>query len=315
MIKKPLAFICMFCVKVVFAQDPVFTLPGSATAYSNAALIDYNTVSTFKTAYRLQWPKLDGGWNQYYSEYSHYVHPIRGYITAYGMYENNYALSRQSYYLNYTSNIRVSKLVSIRAFFGGGYFFKKVDWSVLSFGDMIDPRRGFIYMSNDVPRGGSVGNVDFNAGLGAKISFVTLAVSASHLTQPDESLVKGKSPLPMHFTAQIGLDYDFLVSRQGKLKVLPFFMFNQQGAISTFQYGSVFEVKGIRVGIASRRNDAIHIMAGYNHKFFGINIGYDYTNSELQGLTGGAFETNFVLKMGKNVRELQKSQFDSPFLY
>jgi type IX secretion system PorP/SprF family membrane protein len=313
--KRIIVFVFMFWLKGIFAQDPVFTLPGSATGYGNAALVDYNTVSTFKSVYRLQWPKLDGGYTQIYNEYSHYIHAIRGHLTAYGLYEGNYAISKQSYFLNYTQDIKVSKQIFIRAFFGGGYFYKKIDWSALSFGDMIDPGKGFIYNTNDSPRGGSVSNIDFNTGLGAKIHFVTFAFGASHLTQPDESVRKGKSPLPMRFFFQLGGDYDFLISRKGKLKTLPYFRFEQQDNVVCMQYGSVFEVKGYRLGVSSRWKDAMCFMAGYNHKYFGINIGYDYTTSQLSGVTGGSYEANFVLKMGKNIRGEQKIKFDSPFLY
>ena len=33
------------------------------------------------------------------------------------------------------------------------WFQKFLDWDKLTFGDMIDPRRGFIYQTGDVPRG------------------------------------------------------------------------------------------------------------------------------------------------------------------
>jgi glycosyltransferase involved in cell wall biosynthesis len=44
-------------------------------------------------------------------------------------------------------------------------FQKYLDWSKLTFGDMIDPRRGFIYQTGDVPRGnGKRGYFDASAG-------------------------------------------------------------------------------------------------------------------------------------------------------
>ena len=49
----------------------------------------------------------------------------------------------------------VSRNFSLSAGFQATYFQKSLDWNKLTFGDMIDPRRGFIYNTNDVPRGGS----------------------------------------------------------------------------------------------------------------------------------------------------------------
>ena len=48
------------------------------------------------------------------------------------------------------------KKLSIRAALEASYFQKALDWSNLTFGDMIDPRRGFIYETQDTPRGGKV---------------------------------------------------------------------------------------------------------------------------------------------------------------
>ncbi|HRE96129.1 MAG TPA: type IX secretion system membrane protein PorP/SprF, partial [Flavobacteriales bacterium] len=84
------------------------------------------------------------------------------------------------------------------------YFQKSLDWSKLTFGDMIDPRRGFVYQTGDVPRGGSVGNMDFSAGiLGFSENFY-IGFSAHHLTEPNESLVTGTSPLPMKLSGHAG---------------------------------------------------------------------------------------------------------------
>ena len=42
---------------------------------------------------------------------------------------------------------------------------KYLDWDKLTFGDMIDPRRGFIYQTGDVQRGGSRYFFDASAGV------------------------------------------------------------------------------------------------------------------------------------------------------
>ncbi|MGB1573434.1 MAG: type IX secretion system membrane protein PorP/SprF, partial [Flavobacteriales bacterium] len=45
----------------------------------------------------------------------------------------------------YSYQQAVSRKFSIKAGFEATYFQKALDWSQLTFGDMIDPRKGFIY--------------------------------------------------------------------------------------------------------------------------------------------------------------------------
>ena len=79
-----------------------------------------------------------------------------------------------------------------------------LDWSNLSFGDMIDPGQGFIYETQETPRGEILRTVDFGAGLLAFTEKFYLGVAGHHLNEPDESLVLGVSALPMKLTAHAG---------------------------------------------------------------------------------------------------------------
>ena len=91
--------------------------------------------------------------------------------------------------------------------FGGqaAYFQKYLDWSKLTFGDMIDPRRGFIYQTGDVPRGdGSHGFFDVSAGMVGFTKNFYFGVAAHHLNRPDESMILGDSRLPIRITGHMG---------------------------------------------------------------------------------------------------------------
>ena len=61
--------------------------------------------------------------------------------------------------------MKVSRKFSIRTGFEATYWQKSLDWNQLTFGDMIDPIRGFVYQSQDTPRGGTVGGLDLSAGI------------------------------------------------------------------------------------------------------------------------------------------------------
>ena len=51
----------------------------------------------------------------------------------------------------YSYQQAISRKLSLRMALEASYQQKQLDWSKLSFGDMIDPRWGFIYETQDVP--------------------------------------------------------------------------------------------------------------------------------------------------------------------
>ena len=70
---------------------------------------------------------------------------------------------------------------------------------------MIDPIRGFVYQTGDLPRGGSKSGIDLSAGfLGFSEQFY-FGFAAHHLTEPNESLLTNRtSPLPRKYTGHVG---------------------------------------------------------------------------------------------------------------
>jgi type IX secretion system PorP/SprF family membrane protein len=297
------------------AQDAVFSMPGSATAYVNPALIDHDKMGSFRMTYRLQWPKLDGGYSQYYTEYSHFIRKAHGYITAYGLYENNYVLTTQNYFLNYTQSIAFGKKVVLRPTIGVGMYIKKIDWDVLSFGDMIDPRAGFIYNSNDINTGGKASGIDFRTGFALNAYDFAVGFSVTHLTQPDQSLTKGRSPIPLHFAFQLAYSGELILNREVVMRFSPFVCYDAQSTAQTLQLGSYIDLKNkLRFGLGLRLKDAVHFVMGYNHEYFSVNFGYDYTISGLKGITGGSYEMNLGVRILKPPVRPDFLHMKSPFM-
>src|SRR5262249_29117849 len=108
--------------------------------------------------------------------------------------------------LMYAYQLNVTREFSIRAGFQGTYAQKKVDWEKLTFGDMIDPRYGFIYPTSEIQPVTSKSFWDFSAGLLAYSTSVYGGVAVNHLTQPEESFIQPSpgSTLPMKITAHVG---------------------------------------------------------------------------------------------------------------
>ena len=139
------------------AQDPEFTQFYANPLYLNPAFAGTARCPRLVMNYRNQWPALSGTYVTTSASYDQHVETIQGGL---GLLVTNDVAGRT---LNtttvsgiYSYQQPISRTFSIKAGLQATYFQKSVDWSKLSFGDQIDPRKGFIYESQDVPRGGSV---------------------------------------------------------------------------------------------------------------------------------------------------------------
>jgi type IX secretion system PorP/SprF family membrane protein len=178
------------------SQDPQFTQSFGAMTYNNPSFTGSDTMGTVFITHRNQWPKLSGTYQTTFFGWQQYIGTLNSYAGFHYMYDKAGALTTQRITLNYAQNIKIKKLL-LRPSFEAAFFQKTIDWDQLSFGDQIDPRTGFAFTTGDRARCGSISNVDFNFGLLANYSNFSLGISIHHLTQPNESLTCGNSPLPM----------------------------------------------------------------------------------------------------------------------
>jgi len=103
----------------------------------------------------------------------------------------------------YSYTIRIRKINQLRVSLSTSVISKRIDWSQLTFGDMIDPRAGFIYNTNSVFGRNSRMFPDFSGGLWFARKHLYAGFSVLHLTQPDEGTL-GVSKLPMQFYYNAG---------------------------------------------------------------------------------------------------------------
>ncbi|MCB0780176.1 MAG: type IX secretion system membrane protein PorP/SprF [Flavobacteriales bacterium] len=280
------------------AQDPQFTQFYANPLYLNPAFAGSARCPRVVLNYRNQWPALSGTFVTSSASYDQFVEGISGGLgfqvlndqagkgtlnttTVSGMYAYQQALTRK---------------LSISAGFQATYFQKSLDWSKLTFGDMIDPRRGFVYNTNDVPRGGSVGNVDFSAGLLAFTDVFYAGFAAHHLTEPNESLIVGTSNLPMKITAHAGASLPLGGGRgrygASDTKLSPNILFQQQAEFRQLNLGLYVERGPITAGVWYRTRDAFIVLLGFQAEKVKFGYSYDVTTSKLTTATAGSHEVS-----------------------
>jgi len=296
------------------SQDPQFTQSFGAMTYNNPSFAGSDTMGTVFITHRNQWPKLSGTYQTTVFGWEQYIGKLNSYAGFHYMHDKVGAVTTQRFTFNYSQNIKIKKLL-LRPSFEAVYFQKEIDWSQLTFGDMIDPRTGFAYSTNDVPRGGAVSNVDFNAGLLANFYNVNLGISVHHLTQPNESLTLGNSPLPMKIGFQAG--YNFRVTmgpRPGIIHLQPYFTSYSQAEFNMLNYGMNVIVGRIITGINFRKKDSYSLIAGFKNERLTLTYSYDITTSLLgNSNTGGSHEFTTAFRFWKRKAHKKFLETRSPF--
>lgn len=283
------------------AQDPQFTQFYANPLYLNPAFAGTARCPRVSLNYRNQWPALTG---TFVTTSASYDQDVRGIMGGLGLLVTSDQAGKGTLNTTTVSGIysytqAVSRKFSLKAGFQATYFQKSLDWNKLTFGDMIDPRRGFIYATNDVPRGGSVGNADFSAGLLGYTDIFFVGFAAHHLTEPNESLIVGTSKMPLKITAHGGAAIPLgMRGKYGepKTKISPNILYQQQAAFRQLNLGLYVDHGPIMAGVWYRSKDAFIALIGFHTGQLKFGYSYDVTTSKLTTATAGSHEISLTLQ-------------------
>jgi type IX secretion system PorP/SprF family membrane protein len=206
----------------------------------------------------------------------------------------------------------VNREFTVKAGFEASYRSLSLDWSNLTFGDMIDPRRGFIYQTGDVPRGnGRRGFFDASAGFVGFGKNFYFGGAVHHLNRPDESMILGESRLPMRFTGHMGADIK--LGQKGKYSsttsIMPNIIYQYQNGFQELNIGTYVKYGNLTVGAWYRNRDAFILCFGITTDKIKLGYSYDITVSKLgNGISGGSHEVSlgFNLKCRRKPRNFRK---------
>lgn len=297
----PLAVITLalsFCwQKEGQAQDPQFSQFYANPLYLNPAFAGSARCPRAVMNYRNQWPAITGTFVTYSASYDQHVDPISGglglLVTQDVAGQGTLNTTRVSAIYSYQRAI--SKTWSIKAGFEVTYFQKSLDWNKLTFGDQIDPRRGFIYQTNDIPRGGVVNNIDFSSGLLLFNEMFFFGIAAHHLTQPNESLIVGTSRLPRRWTGHAGATIP-VGDRNSDVSLSPNILYQVQGDFQQLNLGLYVNKSPFVAGVWYRWQDALIVMLGVQTNTIRVGYSYDLTLNRLGIGTGGSHEVSLALQ-------------------
>jgi type IX secretion system PorP/SprF family membrane protein len=287
------------------AQDAEFTQYYANPIYLNPAFAGTARCPRMVMSYRNQWPAMSGSFVTTAASYDQHVESLQGGL---GLIVMNDQAGRGTLATTTVSGIysyqqAITRKFSVKAALQVTYLQKALDWSNLTFGDMIDPRRGFIYETQDIPRGGTVQAADFSAGLLGFSDKFYGGLAVHHLNEPNESLVLGTSRLPMKYTAHGGAVLPLQKSAKGvEATISPNFLYRRQGEFQQLNLG-VYVSKGPLVGgiwyrgiLFTDYRDAFIATLGVQTDLVKFGYSYDLTVSELTPATGGAHEVSMTIQ-------------------
>ncbi len=298
----------LFAFNSASCQDPQFTQFYSNPVYLNPAFAGSNVCPRLVMNYRNQWPSFSANFITSAVTYDQKADLLSGGL-GFTIMSDNVAntLKTNNASLVYSYHQNITRKFSLNFGFQGTFIQKSVDVSKLTFGDMIDPRRGFVYSSNDFILTEPLNVLDFSAGvLGFSENFF-FGLAVHHLTQPEESLVfnsnnsSSKSFLPRRYSAHLGLEIPLQPQNQSmftgeKETLSPSILFNKQGDYQELNVGLYYRNGNLVGGLWYRNGDSFIVTFGIQTEALRIGYSYDLTTSKLSVVSGGSHEISLAFR-------------------
>ena len=289
--------VCITLTTDVSGQDPEFTQFYANPLYLNPAFAGTARCARANLNYRNQWPGISGTYVTYSASCDKYVDAITGGLGLLVMSDKagKGTLTTTNVSMMYAYSRPITREFSIGFGAQAGFFQKSIDWSKLTFGDMIDEKRGFVYDTKEQQLLKSKTNPDFSAGILGYSSNYFFGFAMHHLTRPDEGLL-GESRLPRKITGHAGATLP-MGSKGSRTSLSPNVLYQQQQDFRQLNLGLYINKGDFVVGLWYRNNDALIIVLGFQQRFFKIGYSYDVTISKLTNATAGAHELSFSMQL------------------
>ncbi len=275
----------------LFAQDPEFTQFYANPLYLNPAFAGTAHCPRVSLNYRNQWPGISGSFITTSASYDQHVDALSGGVglLVWDDRAGEGTLKTTNVSGMYSYQIPVTRRFSLKAGLQATWAQKRVDWSKLTFGDMIDSRRGFIYNTNELQRDEPANYVDFSAGILGFSEKYFVGFAAHHLTEPDESVIQGISPLPRKFTFHAGAVLP--LDSKGEVATLsPNILVQLQQDFLQVNFGMYYSKGPIIGGLWYRNSDSFIALVGFQTGILKFGYSYDITVSKLTNTTAGSHE-------------------------
>lgn len=326
--------VCCGCIARVHGQDPVFSqfyaIPTAMNpAYSGAYHLAEQLAPAprITSAHRNEWPQFSGAYVTNTFAIDSRVLPLHGGIGLRILQDNagRGTIGSREIAAAYSYVNKVTTKVRFRLALEAMYFEKSLNWNVLTFEDMVDPTLGFIYETQESPRGEVRRGLDFSAGGLVHSVRGAVGLAVHHLNEPPQSLLgnPNAAPLPRRWTFHF--DRTFVIGPPGRStsSISSKLRYIRQGEFQLFQLGAIW-TETLRANSADKslntlvswglfyrgfpekwRHDALMLTIGAETVSYRVSYSWDLTYSSLSPATGGAHELLITLFLPSEARQKQ----------
>jgi type IX secretion system PorP/SprF family membrane protein len=304
-----LAILLFSLAQTAMAQDPAFTQFYANPVYLNPAMAGSANCPRVAMSYRNQWPNLKGAYQSTSIAVDKNVEALKGGValTVLTDFQGEGALTNTQVAAAYSYQLQLSRKLTVLTGVQAALQQRSLDKNKLNFGDQIDPNAGFVYpTSENIDQfADNVSYADLSLGFMAFTKKYFFGLAMHHITEPDDAFIT-ESILPRKLTIHSGANFAVGQGRKMGLVmdgpfITPNILYQSQGGAEQLNVGLSLTNESLSGGIYYRDNfinsDAVLIVLGYESNGIRIGYSYDYTISELSGLSGGAHEISVTMQL------------------
>ena len=291
------------------AQDPAFTQFYGNPLYLNPAMAGSANCPRISMNHRNQWPSLKGAFISSSISIDKNVEALHGGvgIQVLNDIQGEGALTNTQVSAMYSYQLQASRKLTVLTGVQATYQQRALDKTKLHFGDEIDPNYGFVFptQENVGQFADNVSYADISLGMMAFTKKYFAGFAMHHITQPDDAFIT-TSYLPRKLTVHAGAN--FAVGRGKNMGLVmdgpfitPNVLYMTQNGAEQLNVGMSLTNDSFSGGLYFRNNfsnaDAVLVVLGYEANGMRLGYSYDYTVSELAGVSGGAHEVSLTVQL------------------
>ncbi len=305
---------CLFAN--VVAQDLAMSQFYSSQLYLNPGLTGISYGPRVAVAYRNQWASMgdgfNGGYTTYMASFDMHIDAARsgvGLLVLADQMMNNLFANYQVT-LSFAPQIRFSRNIAMKIGVQGTYIHRRLKWSELQFGDMINPYSGFFNSSGQLNPTGeptparlSTNRGDLGAGFVIFTQKLYFGFAVNNFIMNKENFSDAiEARTPMRFTAHFGGSFPLKTKRPGRnIYLSPNVLLANQGRNFQANGGLLMGIEMIYFGAQFRyvinNPESVIMVVGYKKGKYRVGYSYDYPVSKLINRTGGTHEITFTFNL------------------
>ena len=285
-----------------FTQSAHFTQYFNSGPFLNPSLTGIDVQKQATLLYRNHWPQLENSFiTQAFIYETNIKRSTNGF--AFSLLNDRAGagnFSQNSINLSYAHEIAVSQNWYLRSGIMGGYSIKSVDWDKLVFEDMIDPRSGVSFDSQQ-PMGENIDHFDVSLGFTLFSDKHFFGFNVDHLTQPRGGLINqvGEAVLRRAYAFQLGTQ----IGMGNQTSLTPVILFRKQGRYNVLQTGALMNIGSLQVGAWYGSEERLILSTGLNLKQFSFAYSYDLYSSKMLNEPLGSHELAVQYRFQKHRRK------------